>query len=449
MAGPTVTYTFANATTADATQVNQNFTDLINGMTDGSKDLNINALTCAGAAVFNGAVTLGNASSDDLTITASLASTLAVKTDNSFDLGAAATALKDIYCYKVYTDALDDRGSSGITCTPVLILSAGLQVNGGTAGAKKIVYASTSIDINNGILIVSDAGSISAGAASSAADFVAFYTTQSNTATGGNFVWWKLTNSSTADGTGARIRCAAGNGACVVDLRASYDTTAADSYSAIEWLHGSGGRFYFVSDNYGGSVGSITGGGQWVLGNTSVSAPHYLQVNGNGNYIVQMDNNGNSTPNGILIQFLSASPDNNTQRFLSCSDNTTGRCIIYSDGDIVNHDNSYGAISDIRLKQDVVDATPQLDDVLALRWRKYRFKSDAFINPSCALHMGLIAQEVLEVSPGLVTYNTEEDTYQVQYSLVALKVAKALQEEHAIVQSIEKRLRTIEEAYKE
>lgn len=97
MASPSVTYTFANSTTADATQVNTNFTDLINGMTDGTKDFSISALTCAGAATLNGNVTLGNSSGDDLTVTASLASSLSIKTTFSYDFGSATIGLKSLY----------------------------------------------------------------------------------------------------------------------------------------------------------------------------------------------------------------------------------------------------------------------------------------------------------------------------------------------------------------
>jgi hypothetical protein len=39
MAFPSVTNTFTNGTTSDATQVNQNFTDLVNGLSDGTKSL--------------------------------------------------------------------------------------------------------------------------------------------------------------------------------------------------------------------------------------------------------------------------------------------------------------------------------------------------------------------------------------------------------------------------
>lgn len=96
MASPSVTYTFANSTTADATQVNQNFSDIINSLTDGSKDVSINALTCAGTATFNGNTNIGNATADDLTITASLASTLNVKTTYSYDIGSTTIGLKNI-----------------------------------------------------------------------------------------------------------------------------------------------------------------------------------------------------------------------------------------------------------------------------------------------------------------------------------------------------------------
>ncbi len=97
MANISVTHTFSNGTTADASQVNTNFTDIINGTSDGTKDLSISALTCAGNVSMNGNVTLGNASGDDITFTGSLASNLPIKTDGSYDIGSTSLGL-DI-CY--------------------------------------------------------------------------------------------------------------------------------------------------------------------------------------------------------------------------------------------------------------------------------------------------------------------------------------------------------------
>jgi len=97
VANITVTNTFSNGTAADASQVNTNFTDIINGTSDGTKDFSISALTCAGTATLNGNVIIGNASADDLTITASVASTIAYKTTGLYNIGAATLAPLSVY----------------------------------------------------------------------------------------------------------------------------------------------------------------------------------------------------------------------------------------------------------------------------------------------------------------------------------------------------------------
>lgn len=94
MPNPSYTYSLTNGTTADASQVMQNFNDILNGATDGTKDLSISALTVAGTATLNGNVNLGNASGDDITVTGSLASTVPIKTDNSYDIGASSGPLR-------------------------------------------------------------------------------------------------------------------------------------------------------------------------------------------------------------------------------------------------------------------------------------------------------------------------------------------------------------------
>jgi hypothetical protein len=97
MPSPSLTYTLTNSTTADADQVMQNFNDIINGLTDGTKDLSINALTVAGTATLNGSVNLGNAAADDLTFTGSLASSIPIKTDATYDIGSSSLGLRSIY----------------------------------------------------------------------------------------------------------------------------------------------------------------------------------------------------------------------------------------------------------------------------------------------------------------------------------------------------------------
>ncbi len=104
MANISVTYTFANSSTADATEVNTNYQDIIDGTSDGSKDFSISALTCAGAATFNANVTLGNATSDDITLTGRVASDIDPKTAASNTLGDSTQTWQALYLDNGATD---------------------------------------------------------------------------------------------------------------------------------------------------------------------------------------------------------------------------------------------------------------------------------------------------------------------------------------------------------
>lgn len=114
-----VTYTFANATVADATQVNTNFQDVIDATSDGTQDFNINALTVGGAGIFNGNVTLGNASGDDVTITGSLASNIPIKTNTTYGIGSSTLGLSGIYLggTSTFTTRLVSSATSSYTIT--------------------------------------------------------------------------------------------------------------------------------------------------------------------------------------------------------------------------------------------------------------------------------------------------------------------------------------------
>jgi hypothetical protein len=114
------------------------------------------------------------------------------------------------------------------------------------------------------------------------------------------------------------------------------------------------------------------------------------------------------------------------------SDTQASTILIRPDGDIENANNSYGGLSDERLKQDIVDASSQWNDIKSLKIRKYRFKSD----PDAPLQLGLIAQEVEQISPNLISETDDGLNYgdiegsvkTVKYSVLYMKAVKALQE---------------------
>ncbi len=82
-----------------------------------------NTVTIASTATFNGPVTLGNATSDDITITGRIAADIDPKVDNSYDLGASSLQWKDLYVNGTgYIDAVD---GDSVTATGTISGSAG------------------------------------------------------------------------------------------------------------------------------------------------------------------------------------------------------------------------------------------------------------------------------------------------------------------------------------
>lgn len=147
-----------------------------------------------------------------------------------------------------------------------------------------------------------------------------------------------------------------------------------------------------------------------------------------------------SAPQGIIVHFTDADPNNTSRVFLQCRGLTTDRLRVYANGSMVNATNSYGAISDATLKDLVGDAGAQLPDILALRVRKFRFIDGG---PDAPLQIGLIAQEVEEVSPGLVSKD-EDGLRSVAYSVVNMKMLKAFQELAGQVAALTERVAQLE-----
>jgi hypothetical protein len=117
---------------------------------------------------------------------------------------------------------------------------------------------------------------------------------------------------------------------------------------------------------------------------------------------------------------------------------------VRANGDVRNTNNSYGSVSDIKLKENIVDASSQWDDLKALQVRKYNFKEET--GQETHTQIGLIAQEVELVSPGLVTESPDRDeegndlgtvTKSVNYSVLYMKAVKALQEAMERIEQLE------------
>jgi len=152
-----------------------------------------------------------------------------------------------------------------------------------------------------------------------------------------------------------------------------------------------------------------------------------------------------ATPEGIVIRFGGAAPDGTSANFIEAFDTAATRFIVQSDGDVKNHDNSYGAVSDERIKQGIRDANSQWDDIKALKVRNYKKNDDVEQYGDKAWEqIGVIAQE-LEASGMDKLVNDEvlnedgsvKEYKSVKYSILYMKAVKALQEAMTRIETLE------------
>tara|TARA_R100001086_G_scaffold246781_1_gene179597 strand:- start:77 stop:1120 length:1044 start_codon:yes stop_codon:yes gene_type:complete len=159
-------------------------------------------------------------------------------------------------------------------------------------------------------------------------------------------------------------------------------------------------------------------------------------------------------------KFTGQAPDNNVSYFMNFQDFDGGATIrfrVFSDGDVQNHDNSYGSTSDERIKQGIRDANSQWDDIKALKVRNFKKNDDVRQYGDKAWEqIGVIAQELEasgmdklvknevlwdkddpEVKSGEATEGDIKEYKAVKYSVLYMKAIKALQEAMARIEALE------------
>jgi hypothetical protein len=200
----------------------------------------------------------------------------------------------------------------------------------------------------------------------------------------------------------------------------AFSTSNQVTGGALGQFQNSGGTFYFGIDNSSGGLSGaytinyfytgnydhvwsinsaekmrLTASGNLLVGATTGSY-HKLVKSSSNDYALDVNNTSATVPYGQRI-LLSGVTGGTGGYFLSCRDDTE-RFRVLGTGNVENINNSYGALSDAKLKRDVTDTGPKLPKVLAMRIVNYYLKADQ----SNTKLLGMIAQELREISPGLV-----------------------------------------------
>ena len=158
-------------------------------------------------------------------------------------------------------------------------------------------------------------------------------------------------------------------------------------------------------------------------------------------------NNNNVSGMNALITRLGSNCDNTSSYGYVLETGGVNRCFIYGNGNIVNTFNSYGPLSDIKLKENIIDATPKLDELMKVRIVNYNLIGNE------VKQIGVIAQELEEIFAGLVDEHPDRDsegndlgtkTKSVKMSVFVPILIKAMQEQQAQIEELKAKILSLQ-----
>ena len=169
------------------------------------------------------------------------------------------------------------------------------------------------------------------------------------------------------------------------------------------------------------------------------SSNNIVLSDGDGNALYHIDSNAQHNP----YRGSSSSNDNIISFRSNVNGTRNGNCNIQADGDIFNLGGTYGQQSDITLKENIVDANSQWDDIKALRIRNFSWKHNNLDAPNL---IGVVAQEVETAGMNGLIKEQEDGTLAVKHSILFMKAVKALQEAMTKIETLESKVATLEGA---
>ena len=185
-----------------------------------------------------------------------------------------------------------------------------------------------------------------------------------------------------------------------------------------------------------------------------------VYANTANDWVTEMYNDTTNTPYGIYVKYRNVTPNSTASAFLRFDDASQNRFQVYSNGNVANFSNSYGSLSDVKLKENILDATPKLNDLLTVKIRNYNLIGDD------NKQIGVIAQELEEIFPSMVEESkdtedrevTDEEgnvtteivdlgttTKSVKYSVFTPMLIKAIQEQQAQIELLKQEVELLKQ----
>ena len=209
------------------------------------------------------------------------------------------------------------------------------------------------------------------------------------------------------------------------------------SSSAGSALYQTAGTMVFYNTTAGGATGD------------AVTPSERMRINSAGEVLISCTSNSQNSDEGTKFvsngrMFQVSTYSNSAQESLHMYSSGASAARFYVDwgGTIHATSTSISAISDQRLKENIVDLETGLTEVMALKPRRFDWKNGDKTNVA-----GFIAQEVETVLPDLIDGfkdNTIEDAKGVRMGDMIPTLVKAIQEQQTLIESLTARITTLE-----
>jgi hypothetical protein len=208
-------------------------------------------------------------------------------------------------------------------------------------------------------------------------------------------------------------------------------TGAANDYLTLRRFSNAGGSLDIMSLTFGGNIGFGT--------NTPIAKVHAIG-NSTTEEIFYAEKSTASFTGNIITSLTYTSSGTGWNHFVGYSDiGGVTNIKILGNGNIQNANNSYGAISDIKLKENIVDTNDKLNDLLKVKIRNFNLIGQQM------KQIGVIAQELETIFPNLIEETNDIDkngvnlgttTKSVKYSVFIPILIKAMQELNAKIENL-------------
>ena len=226
-----------------------------------------------------------------------------------------------------------------------------------------------------------------------------------------------------------------------------FGDTSSDTQGKV--LYNNDGDYMAFTAN-GSERMRIDSSGRVGIGTTNPTYKLDVEESGAGTFPASVVHSDGTTPRGLRITFSGGNSFGNTDDYaIFFEDNTAAHFYVAGDGSVQNVSGTYGsALSDERLKENIVDATGKLDDLLKLKVKNFTFTNDS----TATKHIGFIAQEFEQVFPSLVTERDDSehsgitDLKGLQVGMEFAILVKAIQELSAQNDSLTARIEALENA---